>query len=200
MPDDNSCMFTAFGGVLGIPDPAPQVRARVAAHILAHPDKYTKAVLEDIEPGLYAHRIQDPQRWGGSIELQCLSEIYNIQICSIDVKYGRIDTYGLENDLRCILLYSGIHYDRIAQTFELGLPVDLDVTKWNVDSGDAVLEKAKELAAKLKGANYYTDTQTMAIRCDMPGCENWLGSGQKDMIKHTKETGHTAFSEMTFDD
>ena len=200
MPDDNSCMFTAFGGVLGIPDPAAEVRARVAAHIVAHPEKYTKPILENMEPSTYAHRIRDPERWGGSIELQCLSEIYDIQVCSIDVKYGRVDTYGPDKDVRCILLYSGIHYDRIAQTFDLGLPVDSDVTQWSVQSGDGVLERAKALAAKLKSANYYTDTHTMAIRCDMAGCENWLGSGQGAMVKHTKETGHTAFSEMTFKD
>lgn len=198
MPDDNSCMFTAFGGVMGISDPAAQVRAEVASHILANPDKYTKVVLEDTEPSVYANRIKDPQRWGGSIELQCLSEIYGIQICSIDVKYGRVDTYGLDKDTRCILLYSGIHYDRIAQSFDLGLPVDMDVTQWRVDN-DSVIDKAKQLAAKLKSAHYYTDTQTMAIRCEVPGCENWLGSGQKDMIKHTKETGHTAFSELSIE-
>lgn len=113
-------------------------------------------------------------------------------------QYGRVDTYGLDKDTRCILLYSGIHYDRIAQTFDLGLPVDMDVTQWRVDD-DGVLVKAKELADKLKGARYYTDTQTMAIRCEVSGCENWLGSGQKDMIKHTKETGHTAFSELALD-
>lgn len=77
----------------------------------------------------------------------------------------------------------------------MGLPVDMDVTQWRSDD-DSVIEKAKQLAVKLKSAHYYTDTQTMAIRCEMPGCENWLGSGQKDMIKHTKETGHTAFSEL----
>ncbi|CAK7198791.1 ubiquitin-specific protease otu1 [Sporothrix eucalyptigena] len=198
MPDDNSCMFTAFGGVMGISDPAARVRAEVASHILAHPEKYSKVVLEDTEPAVYAQRIKDPQRWGGSIELQCLSEIYGIQICSIDVKYGRVDTYGLDKDTRCILLYSGIHYDRIAQAFDLGLPVDMDVTQWRADD-NSVIEKAKQLAAKLKSAHYYTDTTTMAIRCEMPGCENWLGAGQKDMIKHTKETGHTAFSELPID-
>jgi len=92
MPDDNSCMFTAFGGALGIPDPASRVRSEVAEYILSHPETYTKVVLENIEPVVYASRIRDPQRWGGSIELQCLSEIYDIQICSIDVKVGRCGT------------------------------------------------------------------------------------------------------------
>ncbi len=201
--------------MVGVPDPSARLRREVAEHLLSHPDKYSKVVLENTEPAAYASRIRDPQRWGGSIELECLSEIYDIQICSIDVKvrvhvfssdnrrlipcqYGRIDTYGLDKDTRCVLLYSGIHYDRIAQSFDLGLPPELDVTQWKADD-DAVLEKAKELANKLKGAKYYTDTQTMAIRCEMPGCENWLGAGERDMIKHTKETSHTAFSELSID-
>lgn len=86
MPDDNSCMFTAFGGVVGVADPAARIRREVAEHILSHPDKYTKVVLENTEPDVYAAKLRDPQRWGGSIELECLSEIYDIQICSIDVK------------------------------------------------------------------------------------------------------------------
>ena len=43
--------------------------------------------------------------------------------------------------VRCLLLYSGIHYDRIVQTFDLGAPVDADVVQWPVDN-DAVLVKA----------------------------------------------------------
>jgi hypothetical protein len=46
------------------------------------------------------------------------------------------------------------------------MPVDADVTRWSAYD-DSVLAKAKELAAKLRGASYYTDTQTMAIRCEV---------------------------------
>lgn len=85
MPDDNSCMFTAFGGVLQRPDPAPGLRREVAQYILAHPDKFDKVVLE-MEPQRYASTIQSPDRWGGAIELSILSDIYDIEICSVDVK------------------------------------------------------------------------------------------------------------------
>ena len=58
-----------------------------------------------------------------------------------------MDIYGLEKESRCILLYSGIHYDRIAQTFDLALPADCDVTQWTTDN-DEVLQKAKELGMR----------------------------------------------------
>lgn len=85
MPDDNSCMFTAFGGVLQIPDPAPALRRQVGEYILAHPDKFDKVVLE-MEPQRYAQTMLSPERWGGAIELSVLSDIYDIEICSVDVK------------------------------------------------------------------------------------------------------------------
>jgi len=74
----------------------------------------------------------------------------------------------------------------------------MDITQFPSDD-DSVLEKAKELTNKLKSASYYTDTTAMAIRCEMPGCENWLGAGERDAVKHQIETGHTAFSELNIE-
>lgn len=85
MPDDNSCMFTAFGGVLQRADPAPTLRREVGEYILAHPDKFNSVVLE-MEPQRYAQKMLSPQVWGGAIELSILSDIYDIEICSVDVK------------------------------------------------------------------------------------------------------------------
>lgn len=85
MPDDNSCMFTAFGGVLQRADPAPTLRREVAEYILAHPDKFSRVVLE-MDPQRYAQTMLSPDRWGGAIELSILSDIYDIEICSVDVK------------------------------------------------------------------------------------------------------------------
>lgn len=193
MPDDNSCMFTAFGGVLQRADPAPALRREVADYILSHPTKYTAVVLE-MEPARYASTIQDPQRWGGAIELSILSDIYNIEICSVDVKTQRVDRYGEGKPTRCLLLYSGIHYDRIAFTMELSLPVEFDEVKWDVENGE-VLVMAQKLAKQLKEKHYFTDTTDFVLRCDVPGC-NWIGAGMVEASKHMKETGHQALSEM----
>lgn len=89
MPDDNSCMFTAFGGVLQRADPAPTLRREVAEYILSHPEKFDQVVLE-MDPQRYARLIQTPDRWGGAIELSILSDIYDIEICSVDVKVCHI--------------------------------------------------------------------------------------------------------------
>lgn len=101
---------------------------------------------------------------------------------------------------RCILVYSGIHYDRVA--FSLSeyphsapsLPPEMDRTIWPTDD-DEVLNQTQELVRKLNEAHYYTDTEGLILRCDVPGCD-WIGSGQLEGRKHAERTGHVDMSEI----
>ena len=106
-----------------------------------------------------------------------------------------MDRFGENKELRLIILYSGIHYDRIAFTMDLSHPVEVDVTKWSADDDEA-LQKARELAAKLQNLHYYTDTTDFVIKCEV--C-NWIGQGTRDAAKHEKETGHGQFGEMAIE-
>lgn len=193
MPDDNSCLFTAFGGAMQIDNPSATLRQKVASYIRTHPEKYDEVVLE-MPVEKYCDTITHPDRWGGAIEMSIFSEVFDIQICSIDVKTLRIDRFGENKSSRCILVYSGIHYDRIGFTLDENLPVEMDVTVWP-STNDEVLEKAVQLCHKLQEKNYYTDTTTFVLKCDTPGC-NWIGSGEKDAMKHIKESGHMHMSEL----
>jgi ubiquitin thioesterase OTU1 len=85
MPSDNSCLFTAFGGALPTQIPAPRLRKMMADFIAEHPGEYTEAVLGS-SPAQYSRSIQDPDRWGGGIELSILSSIFDIEICTFDVQ------------------------------------------------------------------------------------------------------------------
>jgi ubiquitin thioesterase OTU1 len=88
MPSDNSCLFTAFGGALQDQIPAQQLRRMMADFIVQNPEDYSEAVLGS-SPSQYCRSIQDPDRWGGGIELSILSSIFNIQICTFDVQVSR---------------------------------------------------------------------------------------------------------------
>lgn len=57
----------------------------MADYITQHPDVYSEAVLGS-SPSQYCRSIQDPDRWGGGIELSILSAIFDIQICTFDVQ------------------------------------------------------------------------------------------------------------------
>lgn len=192
MPDDNSCMFTAFGGAMGLENPSQVLRQQVADYILTHPEEYSKAILGE-EPLRYTSRMKQMDTWGGAIELSILSDIYSIEISSIDVKSLRIDRFGEGKDERVIILYSGIHYDRIAFCMDLSYPVEVDVTKWSTDD-DEVLDMARKLAQRLQNLHYYTDTTDFVIKCEV--C-NWIGEGTRQAAQHERETGHSQFGEMT---
>ncbi|KAF5677279.1 cysteine protease [Fusarium heterosporum] len=199
MPSDNSCLFTAFGGALQGQIPAQQLRKMMADYIMQHPEDYPEVVLGS-SPSQYCRSIQDPDRWGGGIELSILSSIFDIQICTFDVQTQNLINFGEEKRDRCILLYSGIHYDRVA--FSLSdfphdsptFPPEMDRTVWPIDD-EEVLEKTHELVKKLNKAHYYTDTEGLILRCDVPGCD-WIGSGQLEGRKHAELTGHVDLSEI----
>lgn len=87
MPDDNSCLFRAFGTAVLPGDDLSmhELRSLVASAIQAQPEIYTKVVLEK-DPDDYCRWIQTEQAWGGAIELGILASHFDIEICSIDVQ------------------------------------------------------------------------------------------------------------------
>lgn len=108
--------------------------------------------------------------------------------------------FGEEKRDRCILVYSGIHYDRVAFTYSdfphntTTLPPEVDRTIWPTSDED-VLGKTQELVRKLNEAHYFTDTEGLILKCDVPGCD-WIGSGQLEGRKHAEQTGHVDMSEI----
>jgi len=200
MPSDNSCLFTAFGGALPTQIPAPRLRRMMADFIAEHPEEYTEAVLGS-SPAQYSRSIQDPDRWGGGIELSILSSIFDIEICTFDVQAQNLIKFGENKKDRCILVYSGIHYDRVAFALseppyeQTDLPPEMDCTRWSTDDNE-ILSKTHDLVNKLHNAHYYTDTEGLILRCDVPGCD-WIGSGQAAGQQHAQKTGHLELSEVT---
>lgn len=194
MPDDNSCLFRAFGNAfLPDMDNMTELRSIIAQYIQSHPDIYS-AVMLDQKPNDYCRWIQTPDAWGGAIELDILSRHFELEICSIDVQTCRVDRFNEGRDQRCILVYSGIHYDTIALSpAEAGVfaPPEFD-TKVFEAADEEVLEKAVELCRVLQGRHYFTDTAKFSIRCNV--CRKTF-TGERGATEHAKETGHYDFGE-----
>lgn len=197
MPDDNSCLFRAFGtAFLPDMDNMTELRSIIAQNIQKNPDIYTAVVL-DQKPDDYCRWIQSPDAWGGAIELDILSRHFELEICSIDVQTCRVDRFNEGRETRCILVYSGIHYDAIALSpsdppFDHAYaPPDFD-TKIFEAGDEEVLEKAVELCRILQGRHYYTDTSKFSVRCNV--CKKTF-TGERGATEHAKKTGHYDFGE-----
>lgn len=194
MPDDNSCMFRAVGSAVltDTLDSMTELRSMVAQAIQRDPEYYNEAILQR-SPDEYCKWIQYSDSWGGGIELSILSQEFDIEIASINVQDLRVDRFNEGRPRRCILVYSGIHYDTIAfvpygsSTFS---PED-DIKLFSA-TDDVILEAARELCGELKKQKYYTDTQKFDIKCNICG---WRGTGERGAVQHAEETGHVDFGE-----
>lgn len=197
MPDDNSCLFRAVGSaVLGATDAMTELRSIVAQTIQEHPDEYTQVVLEKPRDD-YCRWIQTEEAWGGGIELSILSKHFDVEICSIDVQTLRVDRFNEGRPTRCIVVYSGIHYDTIAlspaepSSSHAYAPPEFD-TKIFDAADPVILEKAIELCQILQQKHYYTDTAGFRVKCNVCG---GLFVGEKGATRHASETGHYDFGE-----
>ncbi|KUJ14720.1 zinc finger protein [Mollisia scopiformis] len=199
MPDDNSCLFRAFGAAVlpGDDLTMTELRSLVAAAIQADPETYSQVVLEQ-KPDDYCRWIQTPDAWGGFIELGILAKHFDIEICSIDVQTLRVDKFNSDRPTRCILVYSGIHYDTIVQSpsepphLTSTNPPEFDVRVFD-NADDYILQKALELCKKLQAKHYFTDTGGMAIKCNICGVVVY-GEGQA--AGHAGQTGHYDMAEV----
>ncbi|PWY65048.1 OTU-like cysteine protease [Aspergillus heteromorphus CBS 117.55] len=197
MPDDNSCLFRAVSSAnMGGVDVMTELRSVVAQAIQANPDLYSEAVLEK-KPDDYCRWIQNEDSWGGGIELSILSKHFDIEICSIDVQTLRVDRFNEGRPLRCILVYSGIHYDAIALSpssspfTRTDAPPEFDTMVFDAQD-PIVLEKSLELCQVLQNKHYYTDTASFHLHCNVCG-RTFIG--EKGATQHAEQTGHADFGE-----
>ncbi|KGO65435.1 Ovarian tumor, otubain [Penicillium italicum] len=199
MPDDNSCLFRAVGAaVMGDMDTMVELRSIIAGAIQSNPSEYTAAILGK-KPDEYCTWIQNEDSWGGAIELKILSEYFNIEICSIDVQTLHIFQFNEGAPTRCIVVYSGIHYDVLALSpsrppYTRANPLPHGDTKIFEAVDPVVLQKAKELCRVLQGKHYYTDTSRFTVRCNTCG---GTFTGERGATKHATETGHYDFGEAS---
>ncbi|XP_065037330.1 OVARIAN TUMOR DOMAIN-containing deubiquitinating enzyme 2 isoform X2 [Musa acuminata AAA Group] len=176
IPSDNSCLFNAVGYVMEHDKTkAPYLRQVIAAVVASDPGKYTEAFLGKPN-NEYCAWIQDPDKWGGAIELSILSEYYGREIAAYDIQSTRCDLYGQMSP------------------FE-GAPEEFDQTVFSIRS-DRSIGPVENLSINLvKDAHRkrsYTDTANFTLRCGV--CQVGL-TGQKEAIAHAQATGHVNFQE-----
>lgn len=113
----------------------------------------------------------------------------------------RIDRFNTGRPTRCILVYSGIHYDTIVQSpsepphTQTDSPPEFDRRVFDSDD-DEILQYALELCRKLKEQHYFTDTGGMKIKCKVSGC-GWTGYGEGQASGHASMSGHYDMEEVT---
>jgi ubiquitin thioesterase OTU1 len=114
-------MFTAVGGALrglvppggassGASEYTPSTLRRIVVDAIRdNPTKFDVNFL-GASPSRYCERMLGGM-WGGGIELSILSELFCLEIYSIDVKTGKAYQFGEQQGYEefCVVIYSGVH-------------------------------------------------------------------------------------------
>lgn len=130
VPADNSCLFTSIGYVLNgkiDTDCGAYMREIIAKQVESDKETYSEAFLG--RPNLeYSIWIQQPETWGGAIEVSILSKFFGIEIAVVDIANAIINRFGEDKNygMRVFLLFDGIHYDPL---FLESMSVSSRVTK-----------------------------------------------------------------------
>ena len=158
------------------------------------PDSYPDVVLGQPRE-TYIRRILSPETWGGAIELAIFAKHYQTEISSFDVATGRCDRFGQDAcDSRCVLVYSGIHYDAVSLSPIEAAPPSFHTTVFPV-ADQTILLGAETLVAQLRKRHYYTDTATFDLRCKTCGAGL---KGEKGARDHAMATNRASCFVLSF--
>lgn len=194
IPDDNSCMFSAFLFGMGQVPVATvsELRYIVANHIKANADTYNEAVLGR-DPLDYCKWIESKDAWGGAIELQILADWFQVVIHCVDVELANIILFESKHaSMEMFLIYNGVHYDAVAENSHITISREQDIHQWPVGTSevkDATIRLAKELQSK----NYSTNLTRFRVQC-LQCYKVFVGEGGAQ--KHASESGHVKFGEV----
>jgi ubiquitin thioesterase OTU1 len=191
---DNSCLFNSLGyamlkdrtGMSGT------YRSMVAESVRARPEMYTEEFL-GMPPDEYARWICNPEKWGGEIEMNILSERLEVEIAAVDIQTGLFLVYGSEKgyDKRVYVVYDGVHYDAIA------FGVENDATGACVTifspQDQGIMEGVKKIATELRSKKQFVNLSGCDLQCLV--CRVGL-RGQKDAQLHASQTGHQNFGQV----
>jgi ubiquitin thioesterase OTU1 len=183
---DNSCLFAAVSYLCSGPRPA-ELRAHCITEIQAHPDVYTEVTLGQ-SPKDYCAWLNNPDHWGGYIEMEILSRLFKVEICVLHIeKANMVPVNACQSTKRIFLLYDNIHYDAVVFR---GFGVDEQKI---VDaSDDTALSLAMGLVQIVHTSGAYMNETTAMFKCDQCGV---IVQGKKGANDHGMATGHVRFSQ-----
>ena len=195
---DNSCLFSSIGYLI---DPKNFNETTKHEYRMMIVNYLRQGNVDDnildLPKDEYIKEIEKPSKWGGAIELKIFSDMFQIQIASIDIKTNRADIYGEDKDYsqRIFVIYNGIHYDPLvlsSQEVEEDEEIE-DVTKFGAND-DAILIEFKEYCKIYQNANEYVDVNDMTkFECDT--CQTIFDS-QKEAFDHANEFKNFNLNEL----
>ena len=191
---DNSCLFSSIGYLIDNKNfdetTKLQYRQLLTNHI---EDNNVDIAMLGMSKEEYINNIQNPATWGGAIELKLFSDMFQVEIASIDVQSNRVDIFGQDKNYpqRIFVLYNGVHYDPLVMAYTED-SVD-DITAFASDDSQTLIEFQNH-AKVYNDAGDFVDPKNMNhFECDQ--CKT-LFESQMDAYDHANNYQHWSFNEI----
>lgn len=194
VPDDNSCLFHAISYCIYRDiSLSQQLRDIVASEIIDNKEEYSDAILGRSNKD-YAEWISQSTSWGGGIEIAILSKYMSMSVFVLDVDAGRYEKFNEEKfDKFIMIVFNGVHYDAMELCRDDTREIDtvFDQREENIE---LVLQRAQDVALRLKKSGYSFNTQRDKIKCNV--CLETL-IGEREVARHAEKTGHVDFGQSS---
>ncbi len=191
---DNSCLFSSVGYNLDHRNfsdiTSLQYRQLLAQYLEAN--EIDKNLLE-IPKNQYIEEIENPSTWGGAVELRLFSDMFQIEIASIDVQSNRVDIFGEDKKYpqRIYLLYNGVHYDPLVFANSES-PKD-DVTIFESDDHQTLIQMQNYCKIFKVNGDFVDTSKMMTLRCI--DCNQKFENQDEAMI-HAQNFNHFNFDQI----
>lgn len=191
---DNSCLFSSIGYLIDNKNFNETTRLQYRQLLANYLEGITiDAVTLGMSKEEYIESIQNPSTWGGAIELKLFSEMFQIEIASIDVQSNRVDIFGQDKNYpqRIYVLYNGVHYDPLVMAYTED-NVD-DITSFESDDSQTLIE-FQNYVKVFNDVGDFVDPKNMNhFECD--ACKSVFES-QMEAYEHANNFQHWSFNEI----
>lgn len=143
----------------------------------------------------YILKMADIKSWGGAIELKLFSDLFEIEIASLDVMSGRLDLFGETKNYnkRIYVMYNGVHYDPLIMNFDESAETETDITIFDSDDDDKLI-MFKDYIESIKARGDYVDpSKIQNFQCS--DCQD-IFTNEHDVMKHAEQNNHWNFAQI----
>ncbi len=191
---DNSCLFSSIGYLIDHNNFNEMTKLQYRQLLVNYleDNEVENGMLEIPKPD-YIENIQNPTTWGGAIELKLFSDMFQLEIASIDVQSNRVDIFGQDKNYpqRIYVLYNGVHYDPLVMAYTEDSKDD--ITNFASDDNQTLIA-FQEYVKVFKNVGDYVDLANMNnFECDQ--CKT-LFENQEEAFNHAQNYQHWNFSEI----
>jgi len=191
---DNSCLFSSIGYLIDNKNFNETTKIQYRQLLVKYlEDTEIDNSIFEIPKQEYIKNIQNPSTWGGAIELKLFSDMFQVEIASIDVQSNRVDIFGQDKNYpqRIFLLYNGVHYDPLVMAYTED--VEDDVTFFASTDNETLLTLQQYIKVFNEVGDFVDLSNMNPFECDQ--CKTMF-ENQEEAYNHAQDYQHWNFNEV----